>query len=399
MRRKQLFFYAVLVALVLGFAEAASAAACAVLVKRGWMARLPRLSDEQLRLYFTHRNPHLGWGPAVDGAGRVLRLQPRPDPAFADTLPPCAAAYGESFTAGSEVGEDGAYPHVLGVELGCRVANYGVGASGSDQALMLFRAQRHLDRAPVVILGHISENILRNVNQYRVLLYPDQELYLKPRFLLERGELRFVPVPVRTAAELRALPDHPERFLAHDAFMARPRPGFPYTWALVRWGLRDFHVRAQLAGIPRHLPFYDVRHPAGGLPLTTEILATFHREARAEGRRPLVALMPVGRDFVYARRTGRWPDQPLADALRSRGVAVLHAGPEMLRRLPAGTDPCTLFADCSAHYNAAGYRLFAEVVRDRLRADAFTRAPAPPRAAPRSPAPAGRPSGGGPSGG
>ena len=364
-------------ALVLGFAEAASAAVCAVLVRRGWMAQLPRLSDSQLRDYFTHRNPLLGWGPEVDGAGRVVRLKPRPDPAFADSVAPCASAYGESFTAGSEVGEDGAYPHVLGVELGCRVANHGVGASGSDQALMLFRAQRHLDRAPVVILGHISENILRNVNQYRVLLYPDQELYLKPRFLLEpNGALRFVPVPVRTAADLRALPDEPRRFLPHDAFMARPRPGFPYTWALIRWGLRDFHVRAQLAGIPRHLPFYDARHPAGGLPLTTEILATFAREARAEGRRPLVVLMPVGRDFTHARRTGRFPDQPLADSLRARGVPVLHAGPEMLRRIPRDADPCTLFADCSAHYNAAGYRLFAHVVRDRLRADGAIVTPA-----------------------
>ena len=370
MRRKQVFFYCVLVALVLGFAEAASAAACAVLVRWGWMAHLPRLPDEQVRLYFAHRNPLLGWGPEVDGRGRVVRLKPRPDPSWADTVAPCASVYGESFTAGSEVGEDGAYPHVLGVELGCRVANYGVGASGSDQALMLFRAQRHLDRAPVVILGHISENILRNVNQYRVLLYPDQELFLKPRFLLgPRGELRFVPVPVRTPADLRALPRDPERFLPYDAFMARPRPGFPYSWTLARWAFTDFHVRAQLAGVPRHLPFYDARHPAGGLPLTTEILATFAREASAGRRRPLVVLMPVGRDLVYARRTGRWPDQPLADALRARGVPVLHAGPEMMRRLPPAADPCTLFANCSAHYNAAGYRLFAHVVRDRLRAD------------------------------
>ncbi|MET0395687.1 MAG: hypothetical protein ABW277_02565 [Longimicrobiaceae bacterium] len=377
MRRKQLLFSAILVALVLAFAEAASAIACGVLVRRGWMAQLPRLSDAQVRYWLAHRNPLLGWGPAVDGAGRVAKLQPRPDPAFPDTAPACAAAYGESFTAGSEVSPDGAYPHVLGVELGCRVANYGVGASGSDQALMLARAQRGLDRAPVVILGHISENVLRNVNQYRVLLYPDQELYFKPRFLLAPGGgLRLVPVPVRTAADLRALPDHPERFLAHDAFLARPRPGFPYTAALVRWALGDFHVRAQLAGVPRHLAFYDPRHPAGGLALTAAILAAFAREAAADGRRPLVVLMPVGRDLVYARRTGRWPDQPLADALARGGVPVLHAGPEMLRRLGPAADPCTLFADCSSHYNAAGYRLFAQVVRDRLRADGSFPAPA-----------------------
>ncbi len=366
MTRKHAAFSLVLLLVVLAIVEGMSALATSLLVRRGWMARIPRLSDEQADYYFAHRNPLLGWGPEVDSAGRVVRLRTRPDPAFPDTLPACASAYGESFTQGSEVGEDGTYPHHVGTAFGCRVANYGVGASGSDQALMLFRAQRHLDRAPVVVAGHISENILRNVNQYRNLLYPDQELFFKPRFVLEGGGLRYVPIPIRRREDLRRLEENPDSVLPLDAFLARPRREFPFSVALARWATTDFHVRARLAGVPRHAAFYDPGHPAGGLALTTEVLATFAREARAEGRTPLVLLMPVGRDFLYARETGKWPDQPLADSLRGRGTDVIHAGPEMLR-LIGDADPCSLFADCSAHYNARGYKLLADVVVDGMR--------------------------------
>ncbi len=77
----------------------------------------------------------------------------------------------------------------------------------------------------------------------------------------------------------------------------------------------------------------------------------------------------MGDDFVYAVRTNRWPDQPLADALREAGVSVIHAGPPMLARLQA-EDPCNLFSDCNGHYNARGYRMLAEVVADRVRSAA-----------------------------
>jgi hypothetical protein len=116
-----------------------------------------------------------------------------------------------------------------------------------------------------------------------------------------------------------------------------------------------------VAGIPHHEPFCHPNHPARALQLTTRILATFAREARERDRSPLVVLMPVGRDFNHALATGRWPDQPLADALRNSDVPVLHAGPAMMARL-AREEPCHLFGNCSGHYNARGYRLIAELV-------------------------------------
>src|SRR5207249_8434311 len=134
----------------------------AVLVPRGAMADVPRRTADEITLALAHRNA-LGWGPETDAAGRAVRLAPRPDPAFAPGRPPCVATYGDSFTLGAA--DDATWPHHLARALGCPVANYGIGGYGSAQALMLFRAQRRLDRAPVVILAPLTETGMRNVNQ------------------------------------------------------------------------------------------------------------------------------------------------------------------------------------------------------------------------------------------
>jgi hypothetical protein len=239
---------------------------------------------------------------------------------------------------------------------------------GTDQALMLFRAQRALDTAPVVVLGHVSENVMRNVNQYRDLLYPgeDQELYFKPAFSLRDGRLEVVPVPVRTAADFQAFQKHPDGFLSIDAFRGRPRRSFPYSAALARWAVVDFHVRTHVAGIPRYAPFYDSADPSGALPLTVAILRVFAEEALTRGQRPIVLLIPVGDDFRYHQRIGVWVDQPLADRLRQARIPVVQAGPLMLLRL-RGADPCTLFRDCDRHFNARGYSLLADVLEEEMR--------------------------------
>jgi hypothetical protein len=363
-RARELVFWVVLVALVAGVIEVCAALASAILVERGAMADVPRLSEAEIAEALARRSASLGWGPATDATGRVVRPAPRSDPAFPAERRACASAYGDSFTLGAA--DDVTYPHFLAVAFGCPVANYGVGGFGSDQALMLFRAQRGRDAAPVVVLGHLSENVMRNVNQYQRLIYPASRLKFKPRFVLDDGALRYVPLPVADAADYRAVADRPERFLRHDAFLARPRPAFPYSVALARWLLTDPLVRSRLTRRPWHAPLYRADHPSGAFPLTTRILSSFAAEARTEGRRPVVFLIPMRADLAYARRTGEWPDQPLADALRAGDVPVVHAGPAVLARLGAG-DPATLFV-ADGHPNATGYAMLAAILADGMRA-------------------------------
>jgi hypothetical protein len=357
--------------------EVFAAVTTGVLCRRGWMAYIPRLRDEQTAVYLARRSPRLGWGPATDVTGQVLNASPRHDPASPRDEPPCVSAYGDSFTFGDEAGEDGTYPHRLAERIRCPVWNFGQRGYGTDQALMLFRSQGAVDRAPVVILGHTSENILRNVNQYRNLLYPGprDELAFKPRFVASSSGIEYVPVPVDAPDDFRRLSREPESVLTSDFFVQRPRRSFPYSVALGRWAAFDFHVRARLAGRPWYASFYEASHPSRALELTTRILSTFADEAVTHRRRPVALLIPTGLDFLEFRRTRRWVDEPLAEALRRQGSLVIHAGPAMLARL-GGADPCGLFGSCHAHFNSTGYSLLGDVVAEELARAGLTPAPA-----------------------
>jgi hypothetical protein len=346
--------------------EGLAALTTAMLTRRGWMAYVPRFPAGQVSHYLASRNPLLGWGPAVDGAGRVVETRPRPDPPRSLEPAPCVSVYGDSFTFGDEAADDATYPHFLAEALECRVDNFGVAGYGSDQALMLARAQAGADRAPVVVLGHLTENILRNVNQYRNLLYPTTELGFKPRFLSEGGELRYLASPVASAADFRRVESDPASVLGAEAFLSRPRRVFPYSLALLRWMAFDFHVRQRLTGTPRWAAFYDPGERSGALPLTVRILSAFGREAEAASRKAFVLLVPTGRDLIFAKRHGRFLDEPLARALRAEKVAVIEAAPRLLEAA-GGEDPCALFVSCDGHFNARGYRLLAGAVAEAVR--------------------------------
>jgi len=361
-RGRELSFRLVLVLFVLGVSEAAAALASAILVERGAMADIPRLGADEIRFALERPSPVLGWGPRTDDAGRAVGLAPRPDPAFAGVRAPCVSVYGDSFTLGGA--DDATYPHHLAVALGCPAANFGVGGYGSDQAVMLFRAQRGLDRAPVVVLGHLSENVMRNVNQYQRLLYPASRLRFKPRFLLAGRDLRWVPAPVESAADYERVAENPAAMLGHDAFLARPRPHFPYCVQLLHWLLTDSYVRARLRREPWHAAFYRPDDPSGALPLTVRILADFASEARADGRTPLVALIATRSDLDYARRAGRWAYRPLVDALRAEGVLTVDTGPPLLERIGAGDLAPFFVAD--GHPSPAGYALLGAVLAGEI---------------------------------
>lgn len=347
--------------------EVCAALTTAMLARRGWIVSVPEVSEREFSRYLRVRNPLLGWGPPVASDGTVVRLMPRHGSGRGLNERSCIGAYGDSFTFGGDVASDETYPYHLEQAVGCPVGNYGTMGYGSDQAFMLFNAQRHLDRAPIVILGHLSENILRNVNRDRSLLYPGSYLQFKPRFAIVEGRLTYVPIPVNSIDDYRALKKNPERVLSGDAFLARPRREFPYTVSLVRWITGDIKVQATLSGIPAEAAFYAPRHFAGGLPLTSSILTAFAQRAAEQGRHGVVLLIPTAKALTYAAETGIWVDRPLVQALKSSGTPVIHAGPKILNRLN-GADPCSLFNECKQpHFSGDGNRLLAATVAEELR--------------------------------
>jgi len=368
-RRKQWLFRIASVLLVLATLEGLSLVALRFLRKQAVVFE-PTQGVVDYEGYLANRDPLLGWpsqapDPRRDGSGA------RVSPAFPDrsTHPPLVSVYGDSFTWSSEVDHEAAWPEVLSKLVAARVDNFGVGGYGSDQAFLRY-ANNRAESSQIVVLVHLTENILRNVNQYRDLLYHGSGCSFKPRFVVRTdGQLNLVPQPNFSAQQYTRFIETPENFLAHEAFApGRPegpiRASFPFTITILR-SFTHFHVIAKLRGEPWHTRFYAPEHHAGGLAITAGIMQRFHDLAKERGQQPVVAILPTGRDLEYNQRTGKWVYEPLTRELRKRQLPLLDMGPKLRDKIGSQRLEA-FFGSISAHPNAAGYRLVAEVVYEYL---------------------------------
>lgn len=323
--------------------------------------------------YLKQRDSILGW-PSKKSFGKDGKRDitgSRIIPAFPDPTKhkACVSIYGNSFTWSSEVDNEHAWSNVLSRLLNCRVSNYGVGGYGTDQAYLRFLTNNH-DNARVVILSHLSENILRNVNQLRGLLYPGNELGFKPRFILDsNSKLQLIPLQTFTKDEYADVLRKPQNYLKYEYFIPGGPSGiqvltFPYTWSIIK-SVKNFHVYPRLTGKSWYSDFYNNNHPSGGLSITTEIIRQFVKKALVQGEIPVAMIIPTGYDLRFYKKERRWPYQSLIDNLHKHGIHPLNAGKGIMDYLQ-DRHPCELFTLCHAHYNEEGYRVLASVVHKYL---------------------------------
>jgi hypothetical protein len=327
------------------------------------------LASHEYAAYLKDRHPVLGWPGRNAGRYEFDDAGSRLVPSFPDpAMPSCAAVYGDSYTWGYSVSPEQTYANVLSTLMRCRVANYGIGGYGTDQAFLRYQDTAH-DRPPIVILGHYSDNIVRNVNQERGFL-TNQVLALKPRFVLADGELTLVPLPELTEAEYRSLGARGRQLLPNDYFAPGGPAGirsfeFPYTLS-VAGIVRHYRLRAGLEGRPSYAEFYDPLHPSQALQVTEALMHAFVEAARRRGQKAMILLIPDEKDLRWLRAHGALPYAELATRLRASGIAV-PAVAEALSRDLGGRDPCSLYTRCGdGHFAPGAHRQLAEIAYGAL---------------------------------
>lgn len=359
-RKRRIFWLGLILALA-GLLEFSAWLGCRVLAAHGIFYQ-PQ-PEANFAEYLSRRHPVLGWP-----AGETFTPRRAPESERRADKPVLVSLYGESFTLGSEVSDDEAWGNLLAAKLNARVDNFGVGGYGTDQAFLRFQLNTN-DPARVVVLGIVTENLMRNVNQFRDLIYATGGLGFKPRFALNATNgLELVPLPTISAADFPACARDPGRFLPHEFFTPDGgrgvgAAGFPYALSLAR-GARHFSVGPRLRGEPWYADFLQAGHPSRALPLTIAIVREFERVCRERGRTPLVLLLPTGRDLQHFRQHGRWIHAPLAEALTQDGhvldVAVGFARSIAPERFES------LYVAPSRHMNATGNAMLAELVAERI---------------------------------
>lgn len=179
--------------------------------------------DEKLGWSFRPNSVRQAGTFTINSSGFRAKRDYAPDPP-ADSLR--IALFGDSFTAGDDVGDDEAWSRQLEImlnEMGLKaeVLNFGVGAYGMDQAFLRWQEQGKHFAPDIVIFGLQPENLKRNVNVFRQLLHGSGPPFSKPRFVLDNGELELVNSPT--------LP--PERLIAaFEDFGNHPLAAYEYHY-------------------------------------------------------------------------------------------------------------------------------------------------------------------------
>jgi lysophospholipase L1-like esterase len=276
------------------------------------------------------------------------------------------SAFGDSFTAGYGVEPKYAWSNVLGRLLGCPIMNYGVPGYGTDQSYLRFQYNKD-DGAKIVLFGQLSENIQRNVNQLRNFLTPIYQCQTKPRFVLKEGQLQLVPMPQLSAKSYDNFIQNPERFLTHDYFVPGGPSGaqkleFPYLWSIIK-AYRFFYNR-YILGYKSYLQFYRPDHPSQAFPLTVAIINQFVREAKNEGKHPIILIFPTHEDFSFYEKNHKFVYQPLIQELAKNHIEYIDLGSEIVKRL-GDKDYMDLFLkERFFHFNKKGNKLIAQIIYD-----------------------------------
>lgn len=168
---------------------------------------------------------------------------------------------GDSFTFGDEVSDDETYAYYLQEMLPhTEVINMGVHGYGHDQMLILFKEEGIKYRPDIVLLGFLPLDMSRNLLDFRD--------FAKPRFVLERGELKLTGIPV----------SRPEEILQWDWI----RPRIIDLFSLIR-----HRIKKSLGLQKREMEA-----------ITTAILMELIRSAESIHAIPILAYLPRGGEIA-----------------------------------------------------------------------------------------------------
>jgi hypothetical protein len=272
---------------------------------------------------------------------------------------PRIAIVGDSFTFGMEVPFESSWGAVLEGSLGANatVLNLGVDGYGVDQAVLRYERDARTWKPDVAILGFINHDLVRSLSVYPFLSFPEWGLpFTKPRYVLDKGELRLLADHLESPARLFLTPSIADLpFVAHD-------PG----WDPEEWTYHSYDASYAL----RFLRSRFRRWPAEtGDPngaemeqLNAALISRFIGMTRADGAVPIIIYLPARVDFSDGASMNR--DATLK-TLKRAGVKYVD-----MKACVAAVGVNEAFVPGRPHYspagNAAVARCLLPVVRHAL---------------------------------
>lgn len=237
---------------------------------------------------------------------------------------------GDSFTFGHEVDDHETYPH-HGEQLrpGTEWINLGINGSGLTQALLHYRKSGRRFGGKYVVIGFMTNNSKRTVNCFRPFVSPNDAAtpFTQPFAKFVDGRFSIEPNPYQDTAAYRRLLADEKGGLAklaqldyltwsdqHDS----PNPvlrTLRYIWNM-REGQHNLDLLLGRPVLHEMGPLdhgadpygYSIWHPhSRGFQAITRVFDLFYSEILADGRTPLIVVLPASTD-VEDRQRGLPPN-------------------------------------------------------------------------------------------
>jgi hypothetical protein len=315
-------------------------------------------------------SPHGWWITNNIGARSTNDTAPQPAPGVRRML-----VFGESFASGSRVRQGDAWPSVLAATAGLDVVNLAVDGYGMGQSLLRFRQiAPGLDYDTALLVFVPSTDLWRDVNTIRSLAKPSWNSYtVMPRFALREDRLVPVPSPYERGTDVYADnaggldPKLRQHLRAHDRFYFRSRyesPPIIGNLMLYKIGAAVYAaLRTSL--LLRSMGAGHFALDSEAVRVSRKVVEAMRDEARAAGKRFVLAIMPEHAELRHLRRSARsaanWHD--LLARMCADDTSCIDIAPALLAapaaQLDRGYD--------GSHFGPAGNRVVAAAVADGLR--------------------------------
>lgn len=296
-------------------------------------------------------DPDIGWVPEPGHAGKNSQ-------GFTSSLPEVAlkapagrlriAIFGPSYADGSF--ETGWWRTLEGdlqkAGVDAEVLNFACGGYGMDQALLRWRKQGAQYHPHIVLFGFTRENAEANLHLLRLLEDPGSGTpFMKPRFLLEHGQLRLINAPTPTPEEVPGLIAHFSGWaLAANELNFSPSDYRSFGWR--HSALLSFCEARIAATRQRDRTALLYQSDGEAAQLALKIITQFKTEVENAGSRFCVANLPTEADLRFVQANGSKPFGDLAAAVQ-RIAPFIETEPALLAAAQ-GRDLARYFSD--GHY-------------------------------------------------
>ncbi|MBF0483342.1 MAG: SGNH/GDSL hydrolase family protein [Candidatus Omnitrophica bacterium] len=242
------------------------------------------------------------------------------------------AAFGDSFTYCEGVLDTNTWEYFLEKMLpNVEVMNFGVPAYGLDQAYWRYIKEGKAFKPDIVLIGYLSENIFRNVNNYRPFYWQwGNILFPKPVYNLKNDELQLMPNYFRQKNDYRTFLSDPEKHLSaigkYDFyFNSKYYVGkFDFLPSVRLFKLVRYRFKQQRDGIITG-GSYNVDSIA--FKITTRIFDKFIEEVKRDGSMPVIVIFPETSDLERYRLEKTKVYQPLLDYFKKKNYQYIDALP------------------------------------------------------------------------